>query len=78
MARTNPLTGAPSGVLGLKNLPGPLEERVFPAGVSDGNKNKWPSSPYRPSDDSNYRRRLAQAWAEKDGSARPSKPYSFQ
>lgn len=47
------------------------EERQFPPGVSDGLKSTWPSSPYRPSSSRQYQIKIAQDWAERDGSAKP-------
>lgn len=62
---------------GLKRKPGPWEVRVLPEGISDGDVAKWPSqqSLYRPSDQRAYLIRLAQSWAERDGSAEPGKNY---
>lgn len=57
---------------GLKVKPGPWEVRILPEGISDGDLTKWPASPpYRPSDQRGYLTRLAQNWANRDGSAKP-------
>jgi len=70
MARNAPPHGLPRGA-GTKIHAGLWEERKFPTGISDGLQSKWPSHPYRRSDERNYLTKLAQAWAERDGTARP-------
>ena len=70
MSRNAPPSGLPRGA-GTKIRAGPWEERQVPPGISDGLQSKWPSLPYRRSDERNYLTKLAQAWAERDGSARP-------
>lgn len=48
------------------------EQRSFPQDLSDGLESKWPPQPpYRGSDERNYLMRLAQDWAERDGTAKP-------
>ncbi|KAK5948376.1 hypothetical protein OHC33_010550 [Knufia fluminis] len=74
MSRNAPPLGLPKGA-GTKVRAGGWEERKFPPGISDGSQSKWPSHPYRRSDERNYLTKLAQAWAERDGTARPSTNY---
>ena len=61
------------GGAGIKSYNGPVEKRMFPPGLSDGQRDTWPSASYRPSSDENYRRKLAQSWAERAGTARPGR-----
>lgn len=69
MAQSRPPFGIPSGV---KVFGSKWEERRFPPGVSDGLESKWPNMPpYRPSDSRTYQIKVAQDWAERDGTAQP-------
>ncbi|KAK5091713.1 hypothetical protein LTR05_001898 [Lithohypha guttulata] len=62
---------------GIKVKSGHWELRELPPGISDGDETKWPKAPYRPSDERNYLVRLAQDWAERDGTARPDLPKGY-
>lgn len=62
---------------GIKVKSGHWELRELPPGISDGDETKWPKAPYRPSDERNYLVRLAQDWAERDGTARPGQSCTF-
>lgn len=69
MAQSRPPFGIPPGV---KVTGSKWEARSFPEGISDGLKSKWPPTPpYRPSDPRVYQMKIAQEWAERDGSAQP-------
>lgn len=68
MAQSRPPFGIPPG---LKVTGSKWEERRFPPGLSDGLESKWPQSPYRRSDPRTYQIKVAQDWAERDGTAQP-------
>lgn len=75
MARSVPPFSMPSGIMGVKINPrNSWESRSFPKAKSDGQSAKWPPMPpYRKSDSRNYLIRLAHAWAQRDGSAKPGR-----
>lgn len=70
MAQSRPPFNIPPGV---KITGSRWEARQLPEGISDGLKSNWPTYPYRPSDPRVYQMKIAQDWAERDGSARPGK-----
>lgn len=68
MAQSRPPYGIPPGI---KVTGHRWEARQFPEGVSDGLQLVWPLHPYRPSDPRQCQIKVAQDWAERDGSAQP-------